>query len=247
MSTESVMPFNYLILYCPLLLLPSVFPSIKVSSNESAVYIRWPKYWSFSFSINPSKEYLGLVSFRIDGFDLLVLQGTLKCLLQHHNFTASILWHSAFFMVQLSHQNLKILLETYWSSSMNLVKLQNTKLIHRNLSHFYTLKIRYQKEKLRKNPFTIASKRIEYLWINLPKEAKDQYSENNKMVMKEIKDDTNRWKDTPCSLIWFDSLIDSWKNQYCQNDYTTQCSLQIKCNPYQITNGIFADLEPKKS
>ena len=118
MSTVSVMPSNYLILYCPLLLLPSVFPSIKVSFNESAVCIRWPKYWSFSFSINPSKEYSGLISFRIDWFDLLAVQGTLKRLLKQHNFKASILWRSAFFMVQLSHQNLK-------DASRNLLKLIN--------------------------------------------------------------------------------------------------------------------------
>ena len=96
------MPSNHLILCCPLLLLPSVFPSIKVFSNESALHIRWPKYWSFSFSISPSNEYSGLISFRIDGFDLAV-QRTLKSLLQHHSLKASILQCSSFFMVQLSH------------------------------------------------------------------------------------------------------------------------------------------------
>ena len=103
MSTESVMPSNHLILCHPLLLLPSTFPSIRVFSNESALRIRWPKYWSFSFSISPSNEHPGLISFRMDWLDLLAVQGTLKSLLQHHSSKASILWHSAFFTVQLSH------------------------------------------------------------------------------------------------------------------------------------------------
>ena len=103
MSIESVMPSNHLILCHPLLLLPSTFPRIRVFSNESVLHIRWPKYWSFSFTINPSNEYSGLISFRIGWLDLLAVQGTLKSLLQHHNSKASILWHSAFFMVQLSH------------------------------------------------------------------------------------------------------------------------------------------------
>ena len=97
------MPSNHLILCRPLLLLPSIFPSFRVFSNESALLIRWPKYWSFSFSISPSNEYSGLISFRIDSFDLLAVQGTLKSLLQHHSSKASILWRSAFFIVQLSH------------------------------------------------------------------------------------------------------------------------------------------------
>ena len=103
MPIESMMPSNHLILCCPLLLLPSIFPSIRVLSNESALCIRWRKSWSFSFSISPSNEYSGLISFRIDWFDLLPLQGTLKSLLQHHSSKASILLLSAFFMVQLSH------------------------------------------------------------------------------------------------------------------------------------------------
>ena len=104
MSTESVMPSNHLILCHPLLLLPSIFPSIRESvSNESVLHIRWPKYWSFSFSISPSSEYSGLISFRMDWLDLLEVQGTLKSLLQHHSSKASILRHSAFFIVQLSH------------------------------------------------------------------------------------------------------------------------------------------------
>ena len=103
MSTELVMPSKYIILCHPLLLLPSIFPSIKVFSNESALHIRWPKYWSFSFSISPSNEYSGLISFRINWFDLFVVQGTLKSLLQHHSSKASILWCSAFFIAELSH------------------------------------------------------------------------------------------------------------------------------------------------
>jgi len=102
-SIESVMPSNHLILCLPLLLLPSIFPSIQVFSNESVLCIRWPKYWSFSFSISPSNEYSGLISFRMDWLDLLAVQGTLKSLHQHHSSKASILWPSAFFTVQLSH------------------------------------------------------------------------------------------------------------------------------------------------
>ena len=103
MSIESVMPPNHLILCCPLLLLPSVFPTIKVFSNKSALRIWWPKYWSFSFSIGPSKGYSGLISFRMDWFYLLAVQGTLKSLLQHLSSKTSIVRHSAFFMVQFSH------------------------------------------------------------------------------------------------------------------------------------------------
>ena len=103
MSIESGMPSNHLILCCPLLLLPSIFPSIRVFSNESALRIRWSKDWSFSFNISPSNEHPGLVSFRMDWLDLLAVQGSLKSLLQHHSSKASILWCSAFFTVQLSH------------------------------------------------------------------------------------------------------------------------------------------------
>jgi len=103
MSIELVMPCNHLILCRPLLLLPSIFPSIRVFSSELVLHIRWPKYWSFNFSISPSNEYSGLISFRIDWFDVLAVQGTLKNLLQHHNLKASVLQHSAFFIVQLSH------------------------------------------------------------------------------------------------------------------------------------------------
>ena len=97
------MSSNHFTLCCPLLLLPSIFPSIRVFSSESVLHIRWPKFWSFSFSISPSNGYSGLISFRMDWFDLLAVQGTLKCLLQHHSSKASILWHSAFFIVLLSH------------------------------------------------------------------------------------------------------------------------------------------------
>ena len=103
MSIESVMPSNHLILCRPLLLLPSIIPSIGVFSNESVLPITWPKYWSFTFNISPSNEHPGLISFRMDWLDLLVVQRTLKSLLQHHSSKASILWRSAFFIVQLSH------------------------------------------------------------------------------------------------------------------------------------------------
>ena len=108
-SIESVMPSNYFIL-CPLLLPPSIFPSIRVFSNESAVCIRWPKYWSFSFSISPFNEHSGLISFRMDWLDLLAVQWTLKSILQHHSSKASILRHSAFFIVQLTS------IHDYWKN-----------------------------------------------------------------------------------------------------------------------------------
>ena len=103
MSIESVMPSNYLILCCPLLLLPSIFPSTRGFSSESTHHIRWPKYWSFSFNISPSNEHPGLISFRMDWFDLLAVQGTLKSLFQHHSSKASVLQHPAYFIVQFSH------------------------------------------------------------------------------------------------------------------------------------------------
>ena len=111
MSIESVMPSNHLILCCPLLLPPSIFPSIRVFSSESVLRIRWPKYWSFSFSISPTNEYSGLTHFRNDWFDLLAVQGTLKSLFQHHSSKASILRHSAFFMFQLSHPSMTAVLK----------------------------------------------------------------------------------------------------------------------------------------
>ena len=118
MSIELVMSSNHLILCCPLLLLPSIFPSIRVFSNESVLRIRWPKYWSFSFSISPSNEYSGLISFRVDWLDLLAVQGTLKSLLQHHSSKASILQCLAFSIVQLSHPYLttgKTIALTRWT------------------------------------------------------------------------------------------------------------------------------------
>ena len=118
MSIESVMPSNHLIVCCPLLLPPSIFPSIRVFSNESVLHIRWPKYWSFSFSICSSNEYSGLISFRMDWLDLLAVQETLKSLLQHHSSKASILWCSTFFIVQLSHAymtNGKTIALTRWT------------------------------------------------------------------------------------------------------------------------------------
>ena len=110
-SVESVMPSNHLILCHPLLLVPSIFPSIRLFSNESVPHIRWPKYWSFSFNISPSNENSGLISFRMDRLDLLAVQGTLKSLLQHHSSKASILWHSAFLMVQPTS------IHDYWKKS----------------------------------------------------------------------------------------------------------------------------------
>ena len=118
MSIESVMPSNHFILCHPLLLLPSIFPSIRVFSNKSAILIRWPKYWSFSFRTSPSNEYSGLISFRIYFFDFLEVQGTLKSLFQHHNLEASILWLSDFFMFQLSQPNMttgKTIALTIWT------------------------------------------------------------------------------------------------------------------------------------
>ena len=103
MSIELMMPSNHLILCCHLLFLPSIFLGIRVFSNESVLRIKWPRYWSFSFSISPSNVYSGLISFRIDQFDLVAVQGTLKSLLQHHSLKASVLWRSTFFMVQFSH------------------------------------------------------------------------------------------------------------------------------------------------
>ena len=117
MTIELIMPSNHLILFCPLLLLPSIFPSIRVFSDESVLPIRWPKCWSFSFSISPSNEYSGLISYRMDWLDFLTVQGTLS-LLQHHSSKASILWHSAFFIVQLSHPYMitgKVIALTRWT------------------------------------------------------------------------------------------------------------------------------------
>ena len=129
------MPSNCLIL-CRSFLLPSVFPSIEVFSSEAALHIRWPKYWSFSFSISPSNEYPGLISFRIDWFDLLAVQGTLKSLLQHYSLKASILQHSAFFMVQLSHPYMttgKTKALTIWTFVSKVTSLTFNMLAHLNI------------------------------------------------------------------------------------------------------------------
>ena len=127
MSIESVMQSNSLVLSCPLLLLPSIFPSIRIFSNESALHIRWPKYWSFSFSSSPFNEHLGLISFRIHWFNLLAVQETIKSLLQHRDSKISILWHSGFFMVQLSHlymttgKTIALSIQTFVSKMMYLL------------------------------------------------------------------------------------------------------------------------------
>ena len=126
MSIGLVIPSNHLILCLSLLLLPSVFLSIRVFTNESVLHIKWPKYWNCSFSITPSNEYSGFISFRIDWLDLLVVQGTLKSLLQHHSSKASILWHSAFFMVQLSHPYMttgKTIALTKWTFVSKVISL----------------------------------------------------------------------------------------------------------------------------
>ena len=127
MSIESVMPSNHLILCCPLLLLPSISPSIRVFSNESALHMRWPKYWSFSFNISPSNEHSGLISLRINWLDLLAVQGTLKSLLQHHSSKAPIHRHSAFFIVQLSHSYMtagKTIALTRWNITQSLKRMK---------------------------------------------------------------------------------------------------------------------------
>ena len=135
MPIESMMPSNHLILCCPLLLLPSIFPSIRVFSNESALHISWPKYWGFSFSISPSNEYSGLIFFRIVWLDLLAVQGTLKSLLQHHSLKASILQRSAFFMVQLSHpymttgKTIPLTRQTFVSKVMSLLFIMLSTLV----------------------------------------------------------------------------------------------------------------------
>ena len=124
---ESVMPSNHLILCGPLLLLPSIFPRIRVFSNESVLHVRWPKYWHFNFNISPSKEYLGLISFRADWFDLLAVQGTLKSLLQHHSSKTSGIWCSVFFIVQFSHpyvttgKTIALTRQTFVSKAMSLL------------------------------------------------------------------------------------------------------------------------------
>ena len=142
------MPFNHLILFCPLLLPPSIFPSIRGFSNESVLHIRWPKYWSFSFSISPSTEYSGLISYRLDWFDLLAVQWTLKSLLQHCSLKLSILQHSAFFIVQLSYpymttgKALALTRLTFVGKVMSLLfNMQSRLVITPNINSYLSLKI----------------------------------------------------------------------------------------------------------
>ena len=149
MSIESVMPSNHLILWCPLLLLPLIFPSITVFSNESGLHIRWPEYWNFSLSISPSNEHLGLISFRMGWLDLLAVQGMLKSLLQHHSSKASIRQHSEFFMVQFTHLYIatgKTITLTVWTFVGKVVSLlfnmlsrfvMSTVFHHTKLIHYY--------------------------------------------------------------------------------------------------------------
>ena len=145
MSIESVMPSKHLILCHPFLLAPSVFPSIRVFSSESALPIRWPQYWSFSFNIIPSNEYSGLISFRMDWLDLLAVQGTLKGLLQHHSLKASILQHSAFFIVQLSHpfittgKTIALTRQTFVDKVMSLLFNMLSRLVITNLMAAVTI------------------------------------------------------------------------------------------------------------
>ena len=155
MSIESVMPSNHLILCCPLLLLPSVFPSVGVFSNESVLHIRQPKYWSFSFNICPSNEHPGLISFRMDWLDLLAVQGTLKSLLQHHSSKASTLWCSAFFIVQLSHpymttgKNIALTRQTFVGKVMSLLFNMLSRLVVPFLPRSKCLLISFHEMKLR--------------------------------------------------------------------------------------------------
>jgi len=144
MSIESAIPSNHLIL-CRPLLLPSIFPSIRVFSKESVLHIRWPKYWSFSFNISPSNEYSGLISFRMDWLDLLAVQGTLKSIFQHHSSKASILWCSAFFMVQLSHpymttgKTIALTRPTFLGKVMSLLFNMLSRVKYRSLIYLITL------------------------------------------------------------------------------------------------------------
>ena len=162
MSIKSVIPSNHLILCHSLLFLPSIFPSIRIFSNESALLIRWPKYWSFSFSISPSNEYSGsgLFSFRMDWFDLLAVQGTLKSLPQHHGSKASLLWCSIFFMIQLSHpymttgKTIAFTRQTFVSKTMSLLFNMLSRFF---LAHTFMLKLGFQ------NPFRQATA-IRIVW-----------------------------------------------------------------------------------
>ena len=147
------MPSNHLILCHPLLLLPSILPSIRVFSNESTLHMRWPKYWSFSFSISPSKEHPGLISFRMDWLDLLAVQGTLKSLLQHHSSKASILQHSPFFIVQLSHP---------YMATGKILALTGRTLVDKVMSLLFNMLSRLV------IPFLPRSKRLLISWVQSP-------------------------------------------------------------------------------
>ena len=175
MSIESVMPFSHLILCRPLLLLPPIPPSIRVFSNESTFHIRWPKYWSFSFSINPSNEHPELISFKMDWLDLLTVQGTLKSLLQHHSSKASILQHSAFFTVQLSYP--------YMTTEKTIAFTRHT-FVGKVMSLLFNMLSRLV------ITFLPRSKHLLISWLQSPS-----------AVILEIKDDTNRWSGIPCSWI----------------------------------------------
>ena len=153
MSIKSVMPSNHLILCCPLLLLPSIFPSIRVFSNKSVLHIRWAKYWSFSFNISPSSEYSGLISFRMDWLDLLAVQGTLKSLFQHHSSKASILQCSAFFIVQLSHP---------YMTTGKTIALTRWTFVHKVISLLYNMLSRLVKA------FLPRSKHLLISWLQSP-------------------------------------------------------------------------------
>ena len=153
MSIESVMSSNQLILCCPLLLLSSIFPSIRVCSNESVIHIRWPKYWSFSFNICPSNEHSGLISFRMDWLDLLAVQGTLKSLLQHHSSKASILRHLAFFTVQLSHPHM---------TTGKTIALNRCNFVHKVMSLLFNMLSRLV------IAFLQRSKRLLISWLQAP-------------------------------------------------------------------------------
>ena len=168
MSIELVMPSNHLILCHPLFLLPSIFPSIRVFSNESALCIRWQKYWSFSFNISPSNEHPGLISFRMDWLDLLAVQGTLKSLLSHHSSKASILWHSAFFIVQLSHpyvttgKTIALTRQTFVSKVMSLLFNMLSELVIVFLPRSKCLLISWQQSP----PAVILEPKIDYYILN---------------------------------------------------------------------------------
>ena len=164
MSIELVMSSNHLILCHPLLLLPSIFPSIRVFSNESRLHIRWPKYWSFSFNISPSNEHPGLISFRIDWLDLLTVEGTLKSLLQHHSSKASILQHSAFFTVQLSHPYMHTEIQISSLHDFLFKSFENCYLLLANYPH--PLDHRKKQENTRKNLyFCFTNYGKAFVWI----------------------------------------------------------------------------------